>query len=219
MSCNPKFFTARRALQVRRRTLAVRLALQLIRPTGSFRAAIRPPRPAAMAKSHQRGDEIRVSFQRQDRRDDVGAKISLSFFRNLWFTPAIPARMRGVSRSSRTLGRRCGGRDEVAGRAASSRTTKPCGPGLPTLRPSRAKRRFCAAMGARKPGPQGERVISRKAIAQGRPDCSVLTCGSFPVLFLRTGAAGVADTRPSLRPLFSEGQIFSQDSDASAPRE
>jgi hypothetical protein len=98
--------------------------------------------------------------------------------------------MRGVSRSSRTLGRRSGGRDDVAGRAATSRTTKPCGPGLPTLRPSRAKPRLRAAMGARKPGPQGERVISRKAIAQGRPDCSVLTCGSFPVLFIMHGGRG-----------------------------
>jgi hypothetical protein len=60
---------------------------------------------------------------------------------------------------------------------------------------------FRAATGARKPGPRGERGISRQTIAQGRPGCSDHTCGSFPVLFSRTGAAGVADTRPSLRPL------------------
>ncbi len=51
-----------------------------------------------------------------------------------------------------------------------SRTAKPCGPGAPTLALSRAEV-FRAAMGARKPGPQGELGISRKAIAQGMPDC------------------------------------------------
>jgi hypothetical protein len=49
-----------------------------------------------------------------------------------------------------------------------SRTAKPRGPGLPTLRPS--LQHDLQAMGARKPGPQGERDISRKAIAQGRPE-------------------------------------------------
>jgi len=60
---------------------------------------------------------------------------------------------------------------------------------------------FRAATGARKPGPRGERGISRQTIAQGRLGCSDHTCGFFPVLFSRTGAAGVADTGPSLRPL------------------
>src|SRR4029077_15334162 len=46
---------------------------------------------------------------------------------------------------------------------------------------------FRAATGAIKPGPRGERGISRKAIAQGRPDCFVLPCGSFPVLFYARG--------------------------------
>jgi hypothetical protein len=46
------------------------------------------------------------------------------------------------------------------GRTALTRTAKACGPGLPTLRPSRAVT-IRAAMGARKPGPQGEREGNR----------------------------------------------------------
>ena len=214
----PKVFHRKTGFARSTRASVIRHALQLIRPTGSF-----APRSAAASRNAgkippARRGNLFVS-SKTSQLQNAGTKISLPFFGKLWFSPAIPARMRGVSRSSRTLGRRSGGRDDVAGRAASLRTTKPCGPGLPTLRPSRAKQRLRAAMGARKPGPQGERVISRKAIAQGRPDCSVPTCGSFPVLFLRTGAAGVADTRPSLRTLLSGGTDVSQDSDASAPRE
>jgi hypothetical protein len=62
--------------------------------------------------------------------------ISLPFFRIRCHLSAIPARTRGASRSSRTLGWRCGGRDDVARRAMLSRTAKPCGPGIPTLMPS-----------------------------------------------------------------------------------
>jgi hypothetical protein len=46
---------------------------------------------------------------------------------------------------------------------------KACGPGLPTLRPSRAVTSR-AMTGAIKPGPRGERAISVKTIAQGMPD-------------------------------------------------
>src|SRR5690242_20357907 len=59
-------------------------------------------------------------------------------------------------------------------------------------------------MGAIKPGPQGERAISRKAIAQGMPD-DRLHLWFLPVLFYRTGAMGEAFTRHSLRPLRLEG--------------
>jgi hypothetical protein len=37
-------------------------------------------------------------------------------------------------------------------------------------------------MGARKPGPQGEYAVSRKTIAQGRPDDPGYTCGDYRVL-------------------------------------
>src|ERR1700742_370705 len=39
-----------------------------------------------------------------------------------------------------------------------------------------ARNLFRVAMVARKPGHQGEHDISRKAIAQGRPDCLRFTC-------------------------------------------
>ena len=76
-----------------------------------------------------------------------------------------------------------------------------------------------ASNGGKKARSPGRARINRNTIAQGRPDDSAYTCGSFPVLFLCTGAAGAAGTRPSLRPLFPEGQNFQQSSDAMAPRE
>jgi hypothetical protein len=60
------------------------------------------------------------------------------------------------------------------------RTAKACGPDLPTLGssspvgdvgPSGPTHRDRRATEATKPGLRGERVISRKTIAQGRPEC------------------------------------------------
>src|SRR5205807_8151564 len=85
---------------------------------------------------------------------------------------------RGVSRSSRTLGAGCGGRDSDARRAALMRTAKACGPGTPTL-VSSLRKLFPQATVAKEPGHRGERGISRKTIVQGRPDQSgepVVTC-------------------------------------------
>ena len=60
---------------------------------------------------------------------------------------------------------------------------------------------------AKKPGHRGERAISRKTIAQGRPACSgvpvILVC--FLRLSLAHEAAGATCIRPSLRPLSFEG--------------
>ena len=56
---------------------------------------------------------------------------------------------------------------------ATQRTVKSCGPDTPTLVSTRRQRsRVAPGMVARKPGHQGEREISRKTIAQGRPDRS-----------------------------------------------
>ena len=57
----------------------------------------------------------------------------------------------------------------AADESAGSRTAKPCGPDAPTLASS--WRSDPQTTVARKPGHRGERVISRKTIAQGRPDC------------------------------------------------
>ena len=57
-------------------------------------------------------------------------------------------------------------------------------------------------MVARKPGHQGERVISRKTIVQGMPGRFRRTCGDYRVLTtFCTRAAGATSTRHSLRPL------------------
>jgi hypothetical protein len=64
------------------------------------------------------------------------------------------------------------------------------------------------ATGANKPGPPvgppGRARINRNTIAQGRPDDSAFTCGSFPVRFLRTGASRVrrAPGLPCALPMF-----------------
>ena len=61
---------------------------------------------------------------------------------------------------------------------------------------------FSRAMVARKPGHQGERVISRKTIVQGMPGRFRRTCGDYRVLTtFCTRAAGATSTRHSLRPL------------------
>src|SRR5664279_4489277 len=72
-------------------------------------------------------------------------------------------------------------------------------------------------MVARKPGRQGEREVSRKAIAQGMSDClrcPVCSCAHFFV-HLAHEIAGAACTRHSLRPLFREVRNDLQTSDAS----
>src|SRR5438874_8335311 len=59
-----------------------------------------------------------------------------------------------------------------------------------------------------------EHEVSRKAIAQGRPECSSCPVCSCAVLFaqIARGTAGAASTRSSLRPLFRGGQTKLQTS-------
>ena len=52
--------------------------------------------------------------------------------------------------------------------SAPMRTAKSCGPDAPTLASSSC---IARAMVARKPGHQGEREVTVKTIAQGRPEC------------------------------------------------
>jgi hypothetical protein len=114
---------------------------------------------------------------------------------------------RGVSRSSRTLGRDAmdagGAKDE----SVVLRTAKPCGPDTPTLVSSSREASFLGMTVARKPGHRGERGISRKPprregrIASAEPVCS---CAFYPIKIAH-GTAGAARTRSSLRPLVIEG--------------
>src|SRR5829696_1553536 len=61
---------------------------------------------------------------------------------------------------------------------------------------------------------RGEHEVSRKAIAQGRPECSSCPVCSCAVLFpqIARGTAGAASARSSLRPLFRRGQMKMQTS-------
>ena len=87
--------------------------------------------------------------------------------------PPSRAHKRGASRSSRTLGAGCDGRGSVrrarmrAGRMTLMRTVKSCRSDAPMLASS--LREVAEATVSNKPGHRGEREVSRKTIAQGRP--------------------------------------------------
>jgi len=130
--------------------------------------------------------------------------------KNQKYDPRRPALiMRGGSRSSRTWSAGCGGR-VGSQRADGARTNdlgadaKACGPGLPTLRPS-SRVMISRAMGATKPGSQGERAISVKTIVQGMPDDSAGPVVTAACLLFAGGPWVAASTRHSLRPLFFRG--------------
>jgi hypothetical protein len=63
---------------------------------------------------------------------------------------------------------------------------------------------------------RGEHEVSRKAIAQGRPECCRCPVCSCAVLFaqIARGTAGAASTQPSLRPQIEGGKFIQQTSDA-----
>src|SRR3954463_9765735 len=68
----------------------------------------------------------------------------------------------------------------------------------------------CGRRWQESPSHRGERAISRKAIAQGRPDALRWTCMLMRALLVHIAheTAGAARTRSSLRPLFTEGGKF-----------
>jgi hypothetical protein len=98
----------------------------------------------------------------------------------------------------------CGGRFGDARRAALRRTAKSCGPDAPTLASSR--RSYPPMTGAKEPGPRGEHEISRKTIAQGRPDDPAPPVVLPRATFYARGPRVRAGTRSSLRPRYFEGQ-------------
>jgi hypothetical protein len=96
-------------------------------------------------------------------------KYASSVFRENMIVSCHPASARGTyARSSRHVRRGCDGRVGLARRAMPMRTAKSCGPGAPTLAPSRVVTSR-AMTGARKPGSPGRSRISVKTIAQGMP--------------------------------------------------
>jgi hypothetical protein len=111
---------------------------------------------------------------------------------------------RDVSRSSRTLGAGCDGRETAhKTNALFLRTTKPRGLDASTLALSwRQCSRIAPVTVTKKPDRRRERGISRKAIAQGMPDRfggPVVT--NSCAFYLAHEAAGEPDARHSLLPL------------------
>src|SRR3569833_2284826 len=88
------------------------------------------------------------------------------------------------------------------------RTVKPRGPGIPVLMPSlvRSATRVGDGDGGKQAGPRGERGVSRKPTAQGRPGVFGRACGPAARFFVARGPRAPAGARPSLRPCSDEGQ-------------
>src|SRR5215208_8178179 len=83
------------------------------------------------------------------------------------------------------------------------RTAKSCGSGAAVL--ALRWRDVSADNGGKRAVLRGEHEVSRKAIAQGRPECSRCPVCSCAVLLAQIAreTAGAASTRSSLCPLFS----------------
>ena len=92
--------------------------------------------------------------------------------------------------------------------SAALRTAKLCGPDAPMLASSLRVNNPQATV-AKEPGHRGERRISRRTIAQGRPDCFGEPVATTLVRFLfAREAAGASRTRLSLRPLIFEERFW-----------
>jgi hypothetical protein len=98
---------------------------------------------------------------------------------------------------------RCGGRGGRDRRARRKRTAKSCGSGAAVLALSSGEAKLLAGDGGKRAVLRGEHEVSRKAIAQGRPECSRCPVCSCALLFAQIAreTAGAASTRSSLRPV------------------
>ena len=122
-------------------------------------------------------------------------------------------------RSSRYVGRGCGGRGSGARRAMPARTAKSCGPGAPK-QALRSRDLSCERRWQPSDGHRGERAINRNTIAQGMPVDPALPVVTAACVFCCRRAMGEAITRHSLRPLrFLRGPSYRQHSGVNAPRD
>ena len=132
--------------------------------------------------------------------------IPLSFSAQIsGITPPVSRQMRGVGhRHERAV--RCDGRESATRRARWKRTAKSCGSGAAVLALSPREAKLLAGDGGKRAVLREEHEVSRKAIAQGRPECSRCPVCSCAVLFAQIAreTAGAASTRSSLRPLISK---------------
>src|SRR5258705_8778317 len=127
--------------------------------------------------------------------------------------------MRGVGhRHERAV--RCDGREWRDRRTRLTRTAKSCGPDAAVLASSCARFIPCAATVAKEPF-TGEHEVSRKAVAQGRPECSRCPVCSCAFLFAQIAreTAGAASTRSSLPPLISRTADEDATLGTNAPRD
>lgn len=108
----------------------------------------------------------------------------------------------GRSRSSRTCGEMRWTRNAQRRRRVR-RTAKSCGSGVAVLALSPGEAKLLGGDGGKRAVLREEHEVNRKAIAQGRPECSRCPVCSCAVLFAQIAreTAGAASTRSSLRPL------------------
>jgi hypothetical protein len=128
-------------------------------------------------------------------------------------TPLVSRRMRGArDRHERAV--RCDGREWRDRRTRLTRTAKSCGSGAAVLALSPREAKLLGGDGGKRAVLREEHEVSRKAIAQGRPECSRCPVCSCALLFAQIAreTAGAASTRSSLRPLISRGQTKMQTS-------
>ena len=89
-------------------------------------------------------------------------------------TPPVSPRLRGArDRHERAV--RCDGRERRDRRTRRKRTAKSCGSGAAVLALS-SREGSLAGDGGKRAVLRGEHEVSRKAIAQGRPECFRRTC-------------------------------------------
>src|SRR5437016_13976257 len=108
-----------------------------------------------------------------------------------------------------------------ARRTRLKRTAKSCGSGAAVLALSPREAKLLEGDGGKRAVLREEHEVSRKAIAQGRPECSRCPVCSCALLFAQIAreTAGAASTRSSLRPLTKRagsspanlGQLMSRD--------
>ena len=111
-------------------------------------------------------------------------------------------------RSSRYVGRGCGGRGWHVRRTWRMRTAKSCGSGAPK-QALRSRDPSCERRWQPSKGHRGERDINRNTIAQGMPADPALPVVTAACFFCCRRAMGEVVTRHSLRPLrFPRAKLF-----------
>ena len=168
------------------------------------------------AKRAARKNEFHQPVQRDLGRPDCAAKIYR--FHRRPNQPHNSARLTQLrdARDRHERAVRCDGREACADVARVKRTAKSCGSGAAVLALSPREAKLLEGDGGKRAVLREEHEVSRKAIAQGRPECSRCPVCSCAVLFAQIAreTAGAASTRSSLRPLTRGREVTKQTSGA-----